>query len=116
MRALVASSIGGPHARALVMPLVALTAERDRTAGAGGVLPGAGAHRVAGGGAGAGQGGAGCGEPAAPASGGDCASPPSKALQHAGGAMARRTLEALTKDGDKAVRAAALKAVAAAPK
>jgi HEAT repeat protein len=116
LRAFVASSIGGPHARALAMPLVALldgesepvvVAEYYRALGRIGTPDAVQALTRA-----------------AQASGSLLRRRPSAAvrvaavegLRHAGGALARRTLEVLTKDSDKAVRAAAEKALAAAPK
>jgi HEAT repeat protein len=115
LRAFVASSIGGRHARALAMPLVALAddegepvvlAEYYRALGrigtpeavqalvkaaqtAGGLLRRrSSAVRVA----------------------------AVEGLRQAGGALALRTLEGLRKDGDKAVRSAAEKALVSAPK
>lgn len=116
LRAFVASSIGGPHARALAMPLVALLddetepvviAEYHGALGRIGTLEAVQALARA-----------------AQASGSLLRRRPSAAvrvaavegLRHAGGALALRTLEVLTKDSDKAVRAAAEKALAAAPK
>ena len=114
LRAFVASSIGGPHARALAMPLVALAAEETEP------LVLAEYYRALGR----------IGTPeavqalarVAQASGSLLRRRPSagrvaavEALGQAGGAPALRTLDALTKDGDKAVRTAALKALGAAP-
>ena len=105
---------GRPHARALAMPLVALTAEETEPE----VL--AECYRALGA---SGRrrrcrrwpGGAGHGKPAPPAPGGVRVAAV-EGLRMRAARLALRTLEALTKDGDKAVRAAAVKAVAAAPK
>ena len=114
LRALVASSIGGPHARALAMPLVALAGEEKEPM----VL--AEYYRALGR----------IGTPeavqalakAAQAAGSLLRRRPAavrvaaiEALRQAGGAASLRAIEALKKDSDKAVRAAALKALGAAP-
>jgi HEAT repeat protein len=115
LRALVASSIGGPHARALAMPLVTLAndetepvvlAEFYRALGRIGTPEAVQALAKA-----------------AQSAGSLLRRRPAavrvaavEGLRHAGGALALRTLEALRKDSDKAVRAAADKALATAPK
>ena len=115
LRAFVASSIGGPHARALAMPLVALAddesepvvlAEYYRALGRIGT-PDA-VQAVA---------------KAAQSTGGLLRRRPAgvrvaavEALRHAGGPMALKALESLRKDGDRAVRSAVEKALASFPK
>jgi hypothetical protein len=115
LRAFVASNIGGPHARALAMPLVALAddesepvvlAEYYRALGRIGT-PDA-VQAVA---------------KAAQSTGSLLRRRPAgvrvaavEGLRQAGGPVARRTLESLKKDGDRAVRAAAEKALASFPR
>jgi HEAT repeat protein len=115
LRAFVASSIGGPHARALAMPLVALAeaesepvvlAEYYRALGRIGTPEAVQALAKV-----------------AQSSGSLLRRRPSgvrvaavEALRQAGGALAQRTIEGLAKDGDKAVRGAAEKALGVAPK
>jgi len=115
LRGFVASSISGPHARALVMPLIGFAGgESDPLVlaeyyGALGRIGTPEAVQAL--------------AKAAQSSGRLFHRRPSsvrvaaiEALWHAGGALALRTLEALKKDGDKAVRAAAETALGAAPK
>jgi HEAT repeat protein len=115
LRAVVASNIGGPHARALAMPIVALAGDESdplvlgeyyRALGRIGTPDAVQALATA-----------------AQSAGTLFRRRPAavrvaaiEALQHAGGSLARRTIEALRKDGDKVVRAAAEKAFATAPK
>jgi HEAT repeat protein len=110
LRAFVASCIGGPHARALAMPLVALADDETEPVvlieyyGALGRIGTPEAVQAL--------------AKAAQSAGRLLRrTPPAvrvaavEALRHAGGPAARRALEALVKDGDRTVRAAAQKAL-----
>ena len=115
LRAFVASSISGPHAQALAMPLIALAGEESepivlaeyyRALGRIGTKEAVQALAKA-----------------AQSAGSVLRRRPSalriaavEALRQAGGALALHALEVLKKDSDKAVRAAAEKALATAPK
>ena len=115
LRGFVASSISGPHARALAMLLVALSGEETDPA----VL--AEYYRALGR-IGTPEAVRALAQAAQPSGGLLRRRPPAgrvvaiEALGQAGGALALRALEALKKDRDKTVRAAAEKALGTAPK